>query len=158
MSLLAPPLVAADSGPPDRSASPVVLRTADGWIAAADPVEVVAATGPEAFARLATLTPGWWAGFLSYDLGRAVERVGTRIVDDLGLPDLLLARYEARAVTDPRGSRIEAGRPRPGTDSFACWRPAARPGPAAAPVAGSALPARACRATSSKPRCAPSSP
>jgi para-aminobenzoate synthetase component I len=111
VSLLAPPLVAADSGPPDRSASPVVLRTAGGWIAAADPVEVVAATGPEAFARLATLTPGWWAGFLSYDLGRAVERVGTRIVDDLGLPDLLLARYEARAVTDRRGSRIEARRP-----------------------------------------------
>ena len=51
VSLLAPPLVAADSGPPDRSASPVVLRTAGGWIAAADPVEVVAATGPEAFAR-----------------------------------------------------------------------------------------------------------
>ena len=119
-----PPLVAADSGPPDRSASPVVLRTAGGWIAAADPVEVVAATGPEAFdaPRHVDARDGGPAS-CRYDLGRAVERVGTRIVDDLGLPDLLLARYEARAVTDRRGSRIEA-------------RTARGPGPPRSPAGG----------------------
>jgi para-aminobenzoate synthetase component 1 len=87
---------------------PVVLRTSGGWIAASDPVEVVAASGAEAFARLARLTPGWWAGYLAYDLGRAAERVRTRHASDLGLPDLLLARYDARAVVGPGGRRIEA--------------------------------------------------
>jgi para-aminobenzoate synthetase component 1 len=87
---------------------PVVLRTADGWVAAAEPVEVVAASGPDAFATLAGLTPGWWAGYLAYDLGRTVERVRTRVADDLRLPDLLLARYDARAVIGPGGRRIEA--------------------------------------------------
>jgi para-aminobenzoate synthetase component 1 len=88
-----------------------VLRTAGGWIAAADPVEVVAASGAEALERLAGLTPGWWAGFLAYDLGRAVERVHTRLADDLGLPDLLLARYDARAVVDHGERRIEGRDP-----------------------------------------------
>jgi para-aminobenzoate synthetase component 1 len=85
-----------------------VLRTNDGWVTAADPVEVVTASGPEALDRLATLTPGWWAGYLSYDLGRAVERVRPRLADDLRLPDLHLARYDARAVSGPGGQLIEA--------------------------------------------------
>jgi len=87
---------------------PVVLRSADGWIAAADPVEVVTASGAGAFERLARLTPGWWAGFLTYDLGRAVERVHPRLSDDLRLPDLVLARYDARALVGRDGRRIEA--------------------------------------------------
>ena len=92
----------------DIACGPVVLRTNDGWVTAADPVEVVTASGPEALDRLATLTPGWWAGYLSYDLGRAVERVRPRLADDLRLPDLHLARYDARAVSGPGGQLIEA--------------------------------------------------
>ena len=113
------------------------------------------------FDRLASLTPGWWAGYLSYDLGRAVERVHPRLADDLGLPDLRLARYDARAVSGPGGRRIE-GRPGGrGASAGSTARPSAstragrRPRPDRA-VAGHvrARPGRACRATSSRPRCA----
>ena len=53
-----------------RALGAAILRTPSGWVAASEPVEVVAASGSGAFDRLATLTPGWWAGYLSYDLGR----------------------------------------------------------------------------------------
>src|SRR5690242_12951156 len=102
------PLAGGGRRYPPAVPDPVVLRTSGGWIAASDPVEVVAASGLGAFAALSGLTPGWWAGYLSYDLGRAVERVCPRLPDDLGLPDLLLARYDARAVVGPSGRRIDA--------------------------------------------------
>jgi para-aminobenzoate synthetase component 1 len=70
-------------------------------IVGAVPTEIVSASGTEAFSRLDALTPGWWAGFVSYDLGRAVERVAARTdAGDDELPDLLLARFPARAVVD----------------------------------------------------------
>ena len=101
----------APNGPlPD----PVVLRGEDGWIVAAEPAEVVSASGTDALDRLSGLEPGWWAGYLAYDLGRAVERVRTRLTDDLELPDLLLARYDARALIGRDGRRIEARDPAAG--------------------------------------------
>ena len=75
------------------------------------PAEVVAADGADALSVLDRLTPGWWAGFVSYDLGRAVESVVPRLARDPALPDLVLARYEARLVVDAAGGRLE-GRPR----------------------------------------------
>ena len=42
---------------------------------AADPVEIVAAHGEDAFASLDRLTPGWWVGFLTYDLEGATQTV-----------------------------------------------------------------------------------
>jgi para-aminobenzoate synthetase component I len=36
----------------------------------------------------------WWAGWLSYDLGREIEALPTIAGDDLGLPALALGRYE----------------------------------------------------------------
>jgi len=102
-----PPNVAPVLAVPDPSAFPVVLRVGASAVVAADPVEVVCADGAGALAALDTLTPGWWAGFLSFDLGRAVERVDTRLPADPTVPDLLLARYDARLVTDDDGVRWE---------------------------------------------------
>ena len=45
---------------------------------------------------------GCWMGFLSYDLGRAVERVATTTTDDRGIPDLAFARFDARARVAPQ--------------------------------------------------------
>ena len=83
---------------PDVAAAPVVVRAGRTTVVTAEPVEVVEVRGEAAFDTLDGLTPGWWAGFLAYDLGRSVERVAPRLPDDLGLPDLLLARFDARLV------------------------------------------------------------
>lgn len=91
--------------------APVVVRVGSGVVVAAEPVEIVEASGPAAFSALDDLTPGWWAGFLGYDLGRSVERVRPRLGDDLGLPDLCLARYEARAVLEQGSLRFEGRAP-----------------------------------------------
>src|SRR5260370_19242726 len=95
---------------PCRAASPVGLGRGSNVIVAAEPVEVIAASGSEALAALRSLTPGWWAGFVSFDLGRVIEPVDTRLADDDGLPDLLLARYDARAIVGPHGARYAGAR------------------------------------------------
>jgi para-aminobenzoate synthetase component I len=46
-------------------------------------------------ADLARLGEGWWAGWLSYDLGRQIEAVPSLAEDDLHLPPLALGRYDA---------------------------------------------------------------
>lgn len=84
---------------PDPAAFPVALAVGTRTVVAAEPVEVVVAHGEAALDALDALTPGWWAGFLAYDLGRAVERVDARLPATT-LPDLLLARYDARLVLD----------------------------------------------------------
>jgi para-aminobenzoate synthetase component 1 len=96
---------------PEAPSHPVVVRQRDATVVAAAPSEVVVAGGTDALTRLDLLTPGWWAGYLSYDLGRAVESVEPRLPPDPGLPDLVLARYEARLVIDHAGARLE-GEPR----------------------------------------------
>jgi para-aminobenzoate synthetase component I len=96
---------------PVVEAAPIALRAGRRVIIAAEPAEVVVASGSEALAALDRLTPGWWAGYLSYDLGRVIEPFAPRRADDLGLPDVLLARYDARAVLGPRGPRLEGRRP-----------------------------------------------
>src|SRR5260370_13084058 len=96
---------------PSARAMPVAFRTGGRLVVAAEPVEVVAASGPAAFETLERLTPGWWAGYLAYDLGRAVEPVSPRLAEDVDLPDLLLARYDARALVGPDGLRVEGSRP-----------------------------------------------
>ena len=96
-------------------AAPVVVRSGCTTVVAAEPVEVVAAWGDDALDALDRLTPGWWAGLLSYDLGRSIERVvprhgeeqlrGDRVLEeDRGVPDVLLARYDARLVV--AGSQV----------------------------------------------------
>jgi para-aminobenzoate synthetase component 1 len=78
-------------------AEPVaVVRAGADWIAATDPVEIVEAAAGDAFAALDDLTPGFWAGFASFELGHAVERVraGRASLDVAPrLPDLCFVRF-----------------------------------------------------------------
>jgi para-aminobenzoate synthetase component 1 len=84
--------------PPGADAA-VVHR--DGTvIVGVEPDLVVAASGEAALATLDRLPPGWFAGYLAYDLGRAVERIEPRATDDPALPDLVLARFPARLELD----------------------------------------------------------
>jgi para-aminobenzoate synthetase component 1 len=91
---------------PGAETHPVVVRDGHRTLVAAAPTDVVTASGPDAFRVLDNLEPGWWAGFLTYDLGRSVERVVSRL-EPTGLPDLVLARYDARLVLGDGPSRLE---------------------------------------------------
>jgi len=106
-----PARVTAELPVPEASAHPVVVRRGEATVVAGAPAEVVTAHGAEALDELDGLTPGWWAGYLAYDLGRAVERVRPRLPADPCLPDVVLARYDARLVLDHDGARLE-GTPR----------------------------------------------
>jgi para-aminobenzoate synthetase component I len=83
---------------PDLAASPAVVRAGSATVITAEPAEVVVASGREALDALDNLGAGWWAGVLTYDLGRSIERIVHHADDDLALPDLVLARYDARLV------------------------------------------------------------
>jgi para-aminobenzoate synthetase component 1 len=86
--------------PPGRGCS--IVRDGEATVVAAEPEEVRSASGADAFALLDDASRrGWWAGYLAYDLGRSVERVHLRITNDLDLPDVVLARYDARLVLRP---------------------------------------------------------
>jgi para-aminobenzoate synthetase component 1 len=49
----------------------------------------------EGLLDLERLDDGWWAGWLSYDLGRQIEALPSLAEDELGLPPLALGRYDA---------------------------------------------------------------
>jgi para-aminobenzoate synthetase component 1 len=103
------------------------------------------ADGAEAFAALDRLRSGWWAGWLGYDLGRAVERVPALAAADPGLPDVVLTRFAARAVigadgvrtTGARGARrvLEAALRRAGEAPRGAGRPTPRAGEGRTPAA-----------------------
>jgi para-aminobenzoate synthetase component I len=83
--------------PPDRGCS--IVSDGDATIVAIEPCEVRSASGAAAFALLDDASQGgFWIGYLAYDLGRSIEYVQSRSVDDLLLPDVVLARYDARLV------------------------------------------------------------
>ena len=89
-----------------------VVRDGPRFVIAAAPDAVRVASGQDALDVLDRLPPGWWAGFLTYELGGAVEQVSARPhpndrVDEPALPDLLLARFPARLVLDPASGRCE---------------------------------------------------
>jgi para-aminobenzoate synthetase component 1 len=58
---------------------------------AARPAEVVS----DGVGALDRSGEGWWAGWLSYDLGREIERLPAAAHDDLLLPPLALGRFDA---------------------------------------------------------------
>ena len=94
------------------AALPVSLPAAVGLdgssvVVACGAEEVVAIDGPETFSRLDRLGPGWWAGFLSYDLGRSVEHVTppAPVIRRTSVPDALFIRFAASAVLDRRNGR-----------------------------------------------------
>ncbi len=73
--------------------------------------EIVAVDGAAAFDRLDRLGPGWWAGFLTYELGRSIERVrpaASRFTPGSPtagpLPGAVFIRFAAYAEIDRRGS------------------------------------------------------
>jgi anthranilate/para-aminobenzoate synthase component I len=88
-----------------------VVRRGAQWVVGVEPEVRRTASGGAALDALDHLGGGWWAGFLAYDLGRAVERVVPRLVDDLGLPDLALARFDARLVVNGDGLAVEGEGP-----------------------------------------------
>ena len=93
----------------------VTVRSGSDMVIAAEPDAIEVASGRHAFDVLDRLASGWWAGFLTYELGRAVERVAPRVPvhgdaderDEPALPDLVLARFPARLVIDERSGRWE---------------------------------------------------
>jgi para-aminobenzoate synthetase component I len=95
--------------PPDPSAvlarlpgevPAVAVRAGGTWIVGVAPIDERRAGGSEAFDVLDDLPAGWWAGYLGYGLGHAVERVTTSWPDDRVLPDLALMRFDVRLVLD----------------------------------------------------------
>lgn len=76
-----------------------VVRDGPRTIVGLHPSEVLRLGGGAAFDALDQISEGWWAGFLSYDLGRAVEKIPSHNAA-LPIPDLLLARFEERIVIE----------------------------------------------------------
>ena len=101
-----------------RGTDVVVVRDGPSWVIGVEPTQIMVARGEDAFVALDGLDRGWWAGFLAYDLGRVVERIAPRIADQTGLPDLALARFDARLILSPEGMRVEGRGP-----PVRCWRP-----------------------------------
>ena len=60
---------------------------------------MIQAQGHDAFAALRRIGEGWWAGFLSYDLGRAVERVPNKN-PATSVPDLAFVRFDRQLTVD----------------------------------------------------------
>jgi para-aminobenzoate synthetase component I len=104
-----PVLDVVEAIPPDVDL--VVVRSGARWLIGMYPEVVVTERGPESFATLEGFERGWWAGFLTYDLGRVVEPFACRLPDELRLPDLALGRFDARLVVDGRRLMIEGGGP-----------------------------------------------
>ncbi len=92
-----------------------VVRDGTRYVVAVAPDALRVASGSDALEALDRLPPGWWAGFLAYELGGAVERVSPRRAGEgdrdesgtLTRPDLVLARFPARVELDPATGRRE---------------------------------------------------
>ena len=97
---------------------------------AARPAEVAT----DGIAALDRLGEDWWAGWLSYDLGREIERLPDLGRDDLGLPPLALGRFEAGSSSTTSGGRSRSAAT--ATRLICVQRAARRPraAPAHAPV------------------------
>jgi para-aminobenzoate synthetase component 1 len=89
-----------------------VVRDGASIIIAIAPEEVLSASGEAAFEVLRRVgSSGFWCGFCAYDLGRTVERVRTRIDDDLGLPDVAFMRFGARMTIRAGSAHVEGDGP-----------------------------------------------
>ena len=109
------------------------------WLVGLAPDARVEMSGDETIAWLDGLGGGWWAGWLTYDLGRAVERVEQRVPSDLGLPDISLARFDTRLVVGPAGLRLEGDGPTRPLLVAAVRQARAAGGPPVPPVPGLGL-------------------
>jgi len=88
-----------------------VVRDGPSTIVAAEPAHVRIAHGSDGFRALDDIERegGWWAGFLAYDLGRAVERVVPWSAADRSIPDLVLGRYDVRVRFTPGREPVVEG-------------------------------------------------
>jgi para-aminobenzoate synthetase component 1 len=87
-----------------------VVRDGDTVSVMVGPDCTVTARAADAFRALdVAASGGFWVAALAYDLGRSVESVVPSSVDDLGLPDVLLARFDARLVLRPGASPVVVG-------------------------------------------------
>ena len=72
-----------------------IARDGNAFLVATRPARVVSGSGRDAFAALDEIDRGgFWVGFVAYDLGRSIERVGSDTVDDVMIPDVAFARYD----------------------------------------------------------------
>ena len=108
------------------------------WVVGVAPDARVEASGAEGLAHLDHLDDGggWWAGWFTYELGRAVERVNRRRSDDLDTPDVCLGRFDARLVVGPGGLRLEGDGPTRPLLAAAARRARVQGGPPLPPAAG----------------------
>jgi para-aminobenzoate synthetase component 1 len=135
--------------PPDIDA--VAVRAGEVDIVGTLPDEMVTASGRDALTRLDALDGGWWAGFASYDLGRSIERVTPARRadhDDRLIPDLVLARFPARALVDRAGDTVTIVGDGPGRGVL---ERAARQVASASPPGGPGLPPARWRSNLSRP-------
>ncbi len=79
-----------------RSQGPVaVLRDGSEFIVARDCEQIVQVHGPAGFAALQSIQRqgGFWAGAITYDFARSVERIPTIATDDRDFADVTFARF-----------------------------------------------------------------
>ena len=79
-----------------------IVRDRGRTIIGLSPSELIEGKGVQALSQLDRMTGGWWAGFVAYDLGRAIERVPEKN-PPTGLPDVSFARFDTRIVIDDNG-------------------------------------------------------
>lgn len=103
------------TGLPSADAVAVVRRGA-GWIVAREPVEVLEVSGSEVLEVIDDQTPGWWAGFLGFEVGHAVEEVrpGRAMLARRTVPDAVLVRFARQSWVEsldglPAGPAIRLG-------------------------------------------------
>ena len=85
-----------------------VVRDGARTVIAVEPVERLHLDGPAALDALTSLTPGWWAGAIAYELGRHIEPTG-RTSRPRTVPDLHLTRFAARLVLTPDRAPVVIG-------------------------------------------------
>jgi para-aminobenzoate synthetase component I len=93
-----------------------IVRDSGQWMIARRPSRVITARGTDVFAALDEIDRGgFWAGFIAYDAGRAIEHIVPRTPDDLSLPDLAFACFDDVQFVDqlpdlgPLGVDLGAG-------------------------------------------------
>jgi len=80
------------------------VRDGSSTVIGCAPDVVRAASGDAAFDVLREVEREcFWVGFCAYDLGRSIERIRSSTVDDLHVPDVAFARYDARLVIHDDG-------------------------------------------------------
>ena len=89
----------------------VVVQDGTSTVVATQPAHVRVAHGTDGFRSLDEIERegGWWAGYLAYDLGRAVELVVPWAAADRSIPDLVLARFDARVRFSPGADPVVEG-------------------------------------------------